>query len=95
MRYSNLLLAMSLGYAVNATAQVKTTDSVFIHHSRPIEFVVNKINVSDADRRWITDSLIPQLRALGDRGIILGRATPRLRDHPTTTSGSPVLEGLR
>lgn len=66
---------MALGYGMNATAQVKTTDSVFINHSRPIEFVVNKINVSDADRRWITDSLIPQLRALGKRGIILGRAT--------------------
>ena len=75
MRNTSIILAMFFGYAVNATAQVKTTDSVFIHHSRPIEFVVNKINVSDADRRWITDSLIPQLRALGDRGIILGRAT--------------------
>ena len=66
---------MALGFGMNATAQVKTTDSVFINHSRPIEFVVNKINVSDADRRWITDSLIPELRELGDRGIILGRAT--------------------
>ena len=63
------------GYVVNASAQVRTTDSVFIHHSRPIEFIVNKINIRDADRRWITDSLIPELQALGDRGIILGRAT--------------------
>ena len=63
------------GYVVNASAQVRTTDSVFIHHSRPIEFIVNKINIRDADRRWITDSLIPELRALGDRGIVLGRAT--------------------
>lgn len=66
---------MFFGCVMNATAQVQTTDSVFIHHSRPIEFIVNKIDISDADRRWITDSLIPELKALGDRGIVLGRAT--------------------
>ena len=75
MRNTSIILAMFFGYAVNATAQVKTTDSVFIHHSRPIEFIVNKIDISADDRRWITDSLIPELKALGDRGIVLGRAT--------------------
>ena len=36
-------------------AQVKTTDSVFVRNSRAINFVVNKINVSAADRRWIKE----------------------------------------
>lgn len=65
---------MILGFAVNIDAQVKTTDSIFIHNSRPIEFIVDRININDKDRQWITDTLIPELRALGDRGIILGRA---------------------
>ncbi len=53
----------------------KTTDSTFVQNSRPIQFIVNRINVSDQDREWITHVLIPQLEALGDRGIVLGRAT--------------------
>ena len=69
------IFAMILGFACDASAQVKTTDSLFVLHSRPIQFIVNKINISDQDRKWITDSLIPELRALGDRGVILGRAT--------------------
>lgn len=75
MSHRNVIFTLILGVAMDAAAQVKTTDSVFIHHSRPVEFIVNKINISDADRKWITDSLIPELQALGDRGIILGRAT--------------------
>ena len=66
---------MLLGVAVSATAQVKTTDSVFINHSRPIEFIVNKTVLSEQDRHWITTTLIPELKALGKTGIILGRAT--------------------
>ena len=66
---------MFLGVAVDATAQVKTTDSVFINHSRPIEFVVNKTVLSEQDRQWITTTLIPELKALGKRGIVIGRAT--------------------
>ena len=65
---------MVLGFALNANAQVKTTDSVFIRNSRPIEFVVDKINISDDDRQWITHVLIPELQALGNRGIVIGRA---------------------
>lgn len=66
---------MIIGLAANANAQVKTTDSIFVNHSHPIQFIVNKIDISDQDRQWITDSLIPELRALGDRGIVIGRAT--------------------
>ena len=55
-------------------AQVKTTDSVFVRNSRAINFVVNKINVSAADRRWIKEQLVPQLTALGENGLVLGRA---------------------
>ena len=74
MRYFLPLLAMMMGITMDASAQVKTTDSTFIQHARPIPFVVNKINISEKDKRWITDSLIPKLQALGDKGIILGRA---------------------
>ena len=66
---------MFLGVAVNIVAQVKTTDSTFIQNTRTISFVVNKINVSNQDRLWITGVLIPELQALGDQGIVLGRAT--------------------
>lgn len=66
---------MLLGCVTDAAAQVKTTDSTFVVKSRPIEFIVNKIYISEQDRKWITNVLIPELEALGDRGIILGRAT--------------------
>lgn len=66
---------MIFGFVMDTAAQEITTDSVFVRNSRPIEFVVNKINISDDDRRWITNSLIPALKALGDRGIVIGRAT--------------------
>lgn len=75
MRYFLPLLAMMMGIATEASAQVRTTDSIFIRQSHAIPFVVNKINISEQDKRWITDSLIPKLQALGDKGIILGRAT--------------------
>ena len=62
-------------FAMDTVAQVKTTDSTFVRNSRPIQFIVNRMNISDQDRKWITEVLIPQLEALGDRGIVLGRAT--------------------
>ena len=77
VRFAFLLLAMNIGCTLNIDAQddqVKTTDSTFINHSRPIIFNVNKIFVTDEDRKWITDSLIPELKALGKDGIVIGRA---------------------
>ena len=67
MRYIITIIAMIFGFVTNTAAQGVTTDSVFVRNSRPIEFIVNKININDDDRRWITDSLIPALKALGDR----------------------------
>ena len=75
MRYITTIIAMIFGFVMDTAAQEITTDSVFVRNSRPIEFIVNKINISDDDRRWITNSLIPALKALGDRGIVIGRAT--------------------
>ena len=75
MRYILTILAIILSYAIEANAQVKTTDSIFVQKSRPIKFIVNKINISEQDRQWITNVLIPELKALGDKGIVLGRAT--------------------
>lgn len=61
---------------MNAAAQVSTTDSAFIHDSRPIiPFVVGKKDIEQQDRKWITSDLIPKLKALGDSGIIIGRAS--------------------
>lgn len=77
VRYIFLMLAMNIGCSLHIDAQddqVKTTDSTFIKHSRPIIFKVNKIFVTDEDRKWITDSLIPELKALGKDGIVIGRA---------------------
>ena len=66
---------MIFGYASEAYTQVKTTDSIFVKKSRPVQFIVNKINISDQDRQWITNVLIPELKALGEKGIVIGRAT--------------------
>lgn len=65
---------MVMGCALQTAAQVRTTDSLFIHNSRPINFVADRIDINERDRRWITDTLIPALQSLGDRGIVLGRA---------------------
>ena len=66
---------MIFGYAIEANAQVTTTDSIFVQQSRPIQFIVNKIDISDQDRQWITNVLIPELKALGEKDIVIGRAT--------------------
>ena len=76
MRYTRTLLSMIFGFSMNAAAQVSTTDSAFIHDSRPIiPFVVGKKDIEQQDRKWITSDLIPKLKALGDSGIIIGRAS--------------------
>ena len=76
MRFTRTLLSMIFGFSMNAAAQVSTTDSAFIHDSRPIiPFVVGKKDIEQQDRKWITNYLIPKLKALGDSGIIIGRAS--------------------
>lgn len=76
MRFTRTLLSMIFGFNMNAAAQVATTDSAFIHDSRPIiPFVVGKKDIEQQDRKWITNYLIPKLKALGDSGIIIGRAS--------------------
>ena len=70
-----VLISFLVCATMNVSAQVKTADSTFINNSRPIVFVVNKIDISENDKDWISNYLIPKLEALGDRGIILGRAT--------------------
>ena len=75
MRKVLILLIAAIGNVMDVPAQVKTTDSTFIENSRPIIYVVNKTDINAQDREWITNYLIPQLEALGDRGIVLGRAT--------------------
>lgn len=74
MRYTRLIITLIIGLAMDMAAEGITADSIFIQNSRPIKFVVNRINISDQDREWITDVLIPELQKLGDRGIVFGRA---------------------
>lgn len=74
MRYTRLIITLIIGLAMDMAAEGITADSIFIQNSRPIKFVVNRINISDQDREWITDVLIPELQRLGDRGIVFGRA---------------------
>ncbi len=68
------MLSLITGLALNASAQVTTTDSIFISKARPVIFNVNKTDISNEDRRWITEVLIPELNALGEDGIVLGRS---------------------
>ena len=75
MNYFIIIITLISFFALDTVAQVKTTDSTFVQNSRPIQFIVNRMNISDQDREWITKVLIPQLEALGDRGLVLGRAT--------------------
>lgn len=61
MRYTRLIITLIIGLAMDMAAEGITADSIFIQNSRPIKFVVNRINISDQDREWITDVLIPEL----------------------------------
>ena len=74
MRYIRLIITLIIGLAMDMAAEGITADSIFIQNSRPIKFVVNRINISDQDREWITDVLIPELQRLGDSGVVFGRA---------------------
>lgn len=70
-----MIITIIIGFVMHTPAEGTTTDSIFIQNSRPIKFIVNKINISKQDREWIVDVLIPQLEKLGDRGVVYGRAT--------------------
>lgn len=74
MRYFTTVFTLILGFALQMTAQVTTTDSSFIYKSRPIKFNVNKTDIAEQDRLWITSVLVPELNALGEDGIVLGRS---------------------
>lgn len=50
MRYTKLIITLIIGFAMDMAAEGITADSIFIQNSRPIKFVVNRINISDQDR---------------------------------------------
>ena len=68
-----LLMLFMLLSSISASAQ-HNLDSILVntHH---IIFNVNKTIVTPEDKKWITDTLRPALEALGDKGVIYGRAT--------------------
>lgn len=66
-----LLFGMSI--CQRAMAQY-TTDSSFLVGSRPVVFKVNTYILRPDDQKWIIDSLMPQLQAIGPHGVILGRS---------------------
>ena len=79
---------------MNVSAQVKTTDSTFINNLRPIVFVVNKIDISENDKDWINNYLIPKLEALGDRASSLGVLRRHQKVLLPTTCDLPGAERL-
>ena len=85
MRYFIAVFTLILCFAYEMNAQVTTTDSSFINKARPIKFNVNKTDIAEQDRLWITSVLVPELNALGEDGIVLGRsgASP---EGPTTNN---------
>lgn len=74
MRYFIAVFTLILSFALETNAQVTTTDSSFINKARPIKFNVNKTDIAEQDRLWITSVLVPELNALGEDGIVLGRS---------------------
>lgn len=68
-----ILCAFTLPDDIHAQS-CPTDDSLFVRNARPVIFVVDKTYIRPEDRQWITDSLKEVLKALGDRGVILGRA---------------------
>ena len=74
MRYFIAVFTLILCFAFEMNAQVTTTDSSFINKARPIKFNVNKTDIAEQDRLWITSVLVPELNALGEDGIVLGRS---------------------
>ena len=77
MRNKTVIIIFLIYVTMNVSAQVKTTDSTFINNSRPIVFVVNRTDISESDKDWINNFLIPELEALGDRDIILANVLNR------------------
>lgn len=70
---------------MDMAAEGITADSIFIQNSRPIKFVVNRINISDQDREWITDVLIPELQRLGIGALFSDVPLLLPKVHTTTT----------
>lgn len=68
-----VMLVFNTLLAQSAMAQY-TTDSLFLNGSRPVKFAVGKNELSADDCKWIENSLIPTLNAIGPHGVILGRS---------------------
>lgn len=68
-----LLLLVQMIVAIDATAQTMP-DSLFLKNSRPVIFKVNKTYIQKNDSIWIVDSLLPSLKAIGPRGVLVGRS---------------------
>ncbi len=66
-------MILQMVVAPSATAQVMP-DSLFLKKSRPVIFKVNKTYVQKKDSIWIVDSLLPSLKAIGPRGVVVGRS---------------------
>ena len=66
-------LLMVVGSIFSAHAQL-TLDTTFVNNARPIIFEVGRTVISEADQRWLSDTLRAELEALGDDGIVVVRA---------------------
>lgn len=68
-----LLLAFDILLMRGVMAQY-TTDSAFLHGSQPVIFTSGSCELRAEGQRWIDQTLLPQLSALGRHGVILGRS---------------------
>lgn len=68
-----LYVIVQMVVATSATAQ-GMPDSLFLKRSRPVIFKVNKTYVQKKDSIWIVDSLLPTLKSIGPRGVVVGRS---------------------
>lgn len=76
-----LLLALDILFMQGAMAQyahellkVQVTDSMFLHDTHPVVFVVARTELTAEERQWIDTTLIPDLEAIGPGAILIGRA---------------------
>lgn len=68
-----MILVLSFFFSVQANAQT-TSDSIFLANSREVIFKVNSTQISPAYRQYLIHTVVPELKALGANGIVVGRS---------------------
>jgi len=66
-----ILISITLTTPANAQC---TTDSIFLTNSSKVIFKCDKTEITPQQRQWVIDNMVPKLRELGEKGIIIGRS---------------------